>query len=68
MKKYVLFAAGVLLVIIGTIGILIPIFPTVPFYVAAAYCFSKASGRFKKWLQNNALYKKYLKKYIDKRL
>jgi uncharacterized membrane protein YbaN (DUF454 family) len=67
MKRYLLFAVGILMVIVGTIGLLIPIFPTVPFYLVAIYCFSKSSERFKIWIEKQKFYKKYLKKLIEKK-
>ena len=62
-----LFAVGILMVIVGTVGLLIPIFPTVPFYLIAIYCFSKSNERFKVWIEEQKFYKKYLKKLIEKK-
>jgi hypothetical protein len=68
MKRYALFILGILFIIIGTVGLLIPVFPTVPFYIVAAICFSKGDKRFKLWLQEQNFYRKYLKKHLDKRM
>lgn len=35
---------------LGTIGIYVPLLPTVPLYLASAYFFSKSSKRFYNWL------------------
>ena len=33
----------------GTIGIVLPILPTVPFYMATLFCFAKSSERLHSW-------------------
>lgn len=38
-----LLGVGVLCVVLGAIGLLLPIIPTVPFLIAAAACFARAS-------------------------
>ena len=43
-------AAGLLALSIGLIGIVLPLLPTTPFVLLAAYCFSRGSMRFERWL------------------
>lgn len=43
-------AAGLSLLAIGVVGIVLPLLPTVPFVLAAAFCFSKGSPRLEAWL------------------
>lgn len=45
--------AGSLCLLLGTIGIVVPLLPTVDFYVMAAYCFSRGSRRWERWLLNH---------------
>ncbi|EMN7212462.1 hypothetical protein CIK04_16140 [Vibrio sp. 03_296] len=40
-------------VILGTIGITVPLLPTVPFILLALYCFGKSSPVFQQWLLNH---------------
>ncbi len=41
---------GLLSVALGAIGILLPLLPTVPFMLLAAFCFSRSSERLHHWL------------------
>ena len=43
---------------LGTVGIFLPILPTVPFYLLAVYCFSRGSTRYETWLRNTKFFKK----------
>ena len=52
---------------IGTIGVVLPILPTVPFYLATAFCFGKSSERLHHWFLQTNLYKKYLESYVNQK-
>lgn len=46
-------AAGCLCLLLGTVGIVVPLLPTVDFYVVAAWCFGRGSQRWERWLLNH---------------
>ncbi|CAN5227076.1 hypothetical protein BH11PSE9_BH11PSE9_21570 [soil metagenome] len=43
-------AAGAACLLIGTIGIVVPLLPTVDFYVMAAFAFGRGDPRWERWL------------------
>jgi hypothetical protein len=44
--------SGWISLILGIIGIFLPLLPTTPFVLLSAYCFSKSSERLHSWLIN----------------
>ena len=51
---------GFICLCLGTIGVILPILPTVPFYMATAFCFAKSSERLHGWFVNTGMYQKHL--------
>lgn len=54
-KKNIFIVLGIISLIFGTVGIIIPLLPTTPFYLLSAYFFSKSSEKFHKFLLNDKL-------------
>ena len=45
--------AGLASLILGIIGVAVPLLPTVPFILLAAFCFARSSERLHDWLINH---------------
>ena len=59
------FIAGTICLVLGAIGIALPILPTTPFLLAAAACYYKSSLRMHKWLLNNKWFGEYIRNYTE---
>ena len=55
---------GFLCLALGTIGVFLPVLPTVPFYLVTAFAFAKSSERLHNWFINTKLYKKNLESFV----
>lgn len=58
---------GFLCLGLGTVGIVLPILPTVPFYMATLFCFAKSSQKLHDWFMGTELYKKHLDSFVQNR-
>lgn len=55
-KQTAYFCLGWICVALGAIGVVLPLLPTTPFILLAAYAFSKSSKRFHDWLLNHRVF------------
>ena len=67
LKKAFFVALGCISLALGTIGIALPILPTVPFYLLTAFCFANSSERLHTWSTHTTVYKKYIGSYFRRR-
>lgn len=52
---------------LGCVGVVLPILPTVPFFLATVFCFANSSQKLHDWFVGTKLYKKHLESYVQKR-
>ncbi|WP_415881799.1 YbaN family protein [Neptuniibacter sp. QD72_48] len=52
--------AGFICVLLGLIGVILPLLPTTPFLLVAAFCFSRSSERLHQALLQNKLFGKII--------
>ena len=52
---------------LGTMGIVFPVLPTVPFYMATVFCFAKSSRKLHDWFIGTNLYKKHLDSFVQQK-
>ncbi len=64
-KSRLFIGAGSVSLGIGIAGIVLPLLPTTPFLLLAAYCYSRGSRRLHKRLLSNRLIGNYLKNYLE---
>ena len=63
--RYALLAVGWLSVVLGVIGIFVPVLPTTPFLLLAAACFVRSSRRFYLWLVNHRHLGPWIRDYLE---
>ena len=63
--RYTLLAIGWLSVVLGVIGIFVPVLPTTPFLLLAAACFVRSSRRFYLWLVNHKHLGPWIRDYLE---
>lgn len=66
--RVIFLVVGCISFALGTVGIIIPVLPTVPFYLLTAFCFVRGSEKFANWFLNSKLYKNHVGNFAKHRV
>jgi len=66
-SRLLLVVGGTLCVALATFGVFVPLLPTTPFLLLAAFLYARSSERFHTWLLTNRLVGRYIRRYQEQR-
>jgi len=67
LKRRLFVAAGTIALVLGIVGIVMPVLPTTPFLLLAAICYLRGSQRLYNALLGNRFVGSYIKNYLEGR-
>lgn len=67
LKRGLFLIVGVTALAIGLLGLVLPLLPTVPFILLAAFCFARSSERLHNWLMTHPWFADALIQWQQKR-
>ena len=65
--RFLLVAGGTVCVALAAFGVVIPLLPTTPFFLLAAFLYARSSERCHTWLITNRLFGSFLRRYEEHR-
>jgi len=68
MYKLLFAILGWVFVMVGVVGIFLPLLPTTPFLLLAAYCFNQSSDKFHRWLLSHKVLGPPVKNWQEHRI
>lgn len=67
LARLALVVAGSLALALGALGVFLPLLPTTPLLLLAAFCYARGSERFHAWLTERSPFAGYIAAYRDGR-
>lgn len=52
---------------LGSVGVVVPVLPTFPFFLLSGFCFFRCSHRLHSWFLGTKMYKKHMESYTTRR-
>lgn len=65
LQDKLIFFGGTIALILGIVGIFLPILPTTPFLLLSAAAYAKSSSKFHYWLLHNKILGSYIRNYRE---
>jgi len=66
LKRLFFLILGCVCLALGCVGIVLPVLPTVPFFLATVFCFANSSEKLHTWFLGTELYQKHLDSFVKK--
>lgn len=65
MKRVILIIIGTVSLALGTVGIILPVLPTTPFFLLSLFCYLRSSKKLYSFVLTNKYFSRYVKDYIS---
>ena len=66
LKRLFFLILGCVCLALGCVGIVLPVLPTVPFFLATVFCFANSSEKLHAWFLGTELNQKHLDSFVKK--
>jgi uncharacterized membrane protein YbaN (DUF454 family) len=63
--RVLFFVAGTVSLVLGAIGIVLPLLPTTPLLLLAVACYCRSSKRMTRWVLTNKYFGSYIRRYRE---
>ncbi|MGL1933683.1 MAG: YbaN family protein [Fibrobacterales bacterium] len=67
MKRYLFLFLGTLFLLLGIVGIVLPLLPTTPFLLLSAACYMRSSEKLYHWLTHHKTFGPLINNYLQHR-
>jgi uncharacterized membrane protein YbaN (DUF454 family) len=64
-KRTIYVLAGTIVLVIGAVGVVVPVLPTTPFLLLSAACYMRGSERLHSWMLNNRVFGTFIRDYRE---
>ena len=64
-KRVFLIVIGSIALVLGSIGVIVPLLPTTPFLLVASWCYLRSSEKLYRWLLTRKFFRRHINKIIE---
>lgn len=65
--KVIYLIIGIIFLGLGGLGVILPILPTTPFLLVAAFCFARSSKKVNDWFLSTKIYQNHIDSFVQQR-